>query len=58
MIVQQLKFSWVMALLLFQVIDGKRKEMDTVHIMRICKDVFSDVDHTHSLLESELWSVS
>ena len=29
--------------------------MDMVPIMRISKDVFSDVDHTHSLLESELW---
>ena len=55
MIGQQLKFSLVMALLLSQVIDGKRKEMDMVHIMRICKEVFSDVGHTHSLLESELW---
>lgn len=55
MIVQQLKFSSVVALLLSQVIDGKRKEMDMVHIMRICKEVFSDVGHTHSSLESELW---
>lgn len=48
MIGQQLKFSLVMALLLSQVIDGKRKEMDMVHIMRICKEVFSDwVIHTH-----------
>lgn len=48
MIGQQLKFSLVMALLLSQVIDGKRKEMDMVHIMRICKEVFSDwVTHTH-----------
>ena len=30
MIGQQLKFSSVMALLLSQVIDGKKKEMDTV----------------------------